>query len=170
MVNVYAECAKLRIISAQSPWHIAIKAFPSVLTIAMYRCTIITLLLDFNFEVLIFSQLVDNYASFTSRIQVHGKGPRNFNVQPTGEKGCWGEVICHKKVQQSFLNQGLDLPHPPNPPIKNSWIRLCCLHISDFLSPLSTSFWEVNRDQLPTLVPENKVSAWVIEKRVSVNT
>ena len=105
-----------RIVFAQSPCHIAIKAFRNVLTIAMYRCTIITLLLDFNFEVLIFSQLVDNYASFTSRIQVHGKGPRNFNVQPTGEKGCWGEVICHKKVQQSFLNQGLDLPHPPHPP------------------------------------------------------
>ena len=30
-------------------------------------------------------------------------------------------VICHKKVQQSFLNQSLD------PPLKYSWIRLCCL-------------------------------------------
>jgi len=29
------------------------------------------------------------------------------------------EVICHKKVQQSFLNQSLD------PPIQNSWIRPC---------------------------------------------
>ena len=28
------------------------------------------------------SRLVDNYASFTSRIQVHGKGPRNYNEQP----------------------------------------------------------------------------------------
>ena len=35
-----------------------------------------------------------------NRIQVHGKGPRN------------GEVICHRKVQQSFLNQSLDTPVP----------------------------------------------------------
>ena len=33
------------------------------------------------------------------------------------------EVICHKKVQQSFLNQSLD------PPIKSSWIRPCCAHL-----------------------------------------
>ena len=128
MENVYAECAKLRIVFAQSPCHIAIKAFRSVLTIAVYRCTIITLLLDFNFEVLIFSQLVENYSSFTSRIQVHGKGPRNFNVQPTGGKGCGGEVICHKKVQQSFLNQSLDLPRPHqkflDPPMLFTFFRL----------------------------------------------
>ena len=66
-------------------------------------------------------------ASFTSRIQVHGKGPRNYiyNVQPGGRGcgGCVGEVICHKKVQQSFLNQSLD------PPIKNSWIRPCNIYI-----------------------------------------
>ena len=113
-----------RIVFAQSPCHIAIKAFRNVLTIAMYRCTIITLLLDFKFEVLIFSQLVDNYASFTSRIQVHGKGPGNYNVQPRLVRGglaggCGGEVICPKKAPQSFLNQILD------PPIKNSWIRRC---------------------------------------------
>ena len=41
----------------------------------------------------------------------------------TGGRGCGG-VICHKKVQQSFLNQSLD---PPLPPIKNSWIRPCYL-------------------------------------------
>ena len=35
-----------------------------------------------------------------NRLQVHGKGPRN------------GEVICHRKVQQSFLNQSLDTPAP----------------------------------------------------------
>ena len=30
-------------------------------------------------------------------------------------EGAWGEVICHKKVKQSFLNQSLDPPHPsPN--------------------------------------------------------
>ena len=40
-----------RIILAQRPCHIAIKAFCSILTIAKCRCTIITLLLDF--EVLI---------------------------------------------------------------------------------------------------------------------
>ena len=40
-----------RIILAQRPCHIAIKAFCIILTIAMCRCTIITLLLDF--EVLI---------------------------------------------------------------------------------------------------------------------
>ena len=28
------------------------------------------------------SRLVDNYASFASRIQVHGRGPRNYNEQP----------------------------------------------------------------------------------------
>ena len=79
------------------------------------------------------SQLVDNYgtrggcskgASFTSRIQVHGKGPGNYNVQPRLVRGglaggCGGEVICPKKAPQSFLNQILD------PPIKNSWIRRC---------------------------------------------
>ena len=41
-----------RIILAQRPCHIAIKAFCSILTIAVCRCTIITLLLDF--EVLIY--------------------------------------------------------------------------------------------------------------------
>ena len=30
--------------------------------------------------------------------------------------GCGGEVICHKNVQQSFLNQSLDPPQKnPNP-------------------------------------------------------
>ena len=45
----------------------------------------------------------------------------------TGGRGCGG-VICHKKVQQSFLNQSLDsspapLPPTPLPPIKHSWTR-----------------------------------------------
>ena len=39
-----------RIILAQNPCHIVIKAFHSILTIAMCRCTIITLLLDFKFQ------------------------------------------------------------------------------------------------------------------------
>ena len=34
------------------------------------------------------------------------------------------EVICHKKVQQAFLNQSLD------PLIKNSWIRPCVIENS----------------------------------------
>ena len=42
--------------------------------------------------------------------------------------GCGGEVICHKKFVQSFINHILDHPSPPPPPpplhpIKNSWIR-----------------------------------------------
>ena len=49
-----------------------------------------------------------------SRIQVHGKGPRNYNVQPRLVRGVRAEEICHKKFQQSFLNQSLDSP----PPIK----------------------------------------------------
>ena len=63
---------------------------------------------------------VPSYDLFTSpRTAVHGKGPRNYNVQPRlVGGGVGGEVICHKKVQQSFLNQSLD-PRP----IKNSWIR-----------------------------------------------
>ena len=31
-----------------------------------------------------------------------------------GCEGCGGEVICLKRVQQSFLNQSLDPPPPPN--------------------------------------------------------
>ena len=49
-----------------------------------------------------------------SRIQVHGKRPRNYNVQPRLVRGVRAEEICHKKFQQSFLNQSLDSP----PPIK----------------------------------------------------
>ena len=50
---------------------------------------------------------------FHSVIQVHGNGPRNYNMHATatGGRGGGGEVICLKKVQQSFLNQSLD---PPN--------------------------------------------------------
>ena len=48
---------------------------------------------------------------------MHGKGPRNYKqpqlVGGGGAWGCEGEVICHNKVQQSFLNQNLD-PLPPN--------------------------------------------------------
>lgn len=67
------------------------------------------------------SQLVDNYVSFTSWIQVHGKGPRNYNMQPRlvgvgaergGGRGWWGVWgrSCYKKVQQSYLNRSLDPP------------------------------------------------------------
>ena len=43
------------------------------------------------------SQLVDNYASLRRRIQIHGKGPRNYNVRPrlvgrVGGGGGWGLV------------------------------------------------------------------------------
>ena len=75
-------------------------------------------------------QLVDNYgtrgecskgASFKSRIQVHVRGQGFITCNRDWWEGVWGEVICHKKVQQSILNQSLD----PPPPIKNSWIRPC---------------------------------------------
>ena len=55
------------------------------------------------------SQLVDNYAYLRSRIQIHGKGPRNYNVQPRIVG-----VICHKKVQHSFPNQSLPAHPPPS--------------------------------------------------------
>lgn len=52
------------------------------------------------------SQLVNNYVSFTSWIQVHGKGPRNYNMQPRlvgggaggrkGDGGFGGEVATRK--------------------------------------------------------------------------
>ena len=64
-------------------------------------------------------------ASFTRRIHLYGKGPRNYNVQLRLVRVAGGGRInsppppppTKKKVQQSFLNQSLD------PPIKNSWIR-----------------------------------------------
>ena len=39
-------------------------------------------------------------ASFTSRIQVNGRQPRNYNVQPrlVGSRGFGGEVICLKRI------------------------------------------------------------------------
>ena len=55
------------------------------------------------------SQLVDNYAYLRSRIQIHGKGPRNYNVQPR-----MVGVICHKKVHHSFPNQSLPAHPPPS--------------------------------------------------------
>ena len=40
----------------------------------------------------------------------------------TGRRGCGGEVICLKKVQQSFLNQSLDPPNQKflDPPLLKS--------------------------------------------------
>ena len=35
-------------------------------------------------------------------------------------EGVWGAVICHKKIQQSFLNQSLDPLPTPFPPKKGS--------------------------------------------------
>ena len=37
-----------------------------------------------------------------------------------GGVGCVGEVIWHKKFQQSFLNQSLN-PPPPPPPTKSKF-------------------------------------------------
>ena len=62
----------------------------------------------------------DLYASarkavFPAPMAVRGQGIIMYNQ--TGERGCGGcggEVICHKKAQQSFLNQSL--PPPPPPP------------------------------------------------------
>ena len=54
---------------------------------------------------------------FTSRIQVDVRGQGFITCNRDWWEGVWGEVICHKTVQQSFLNQSLDPP-----PIKNSWI------------------------------------------------
>ena len=52
---------------------------------------------------------------FTSRIQVHVRGQGFITCNRDWWEGVWGEVLCHKKVQQSFLNQTLDPPpHPPN--------------------------------------------------------
>ena len=48
-----------------------------------------------------------------------------FSATGVGECGwCGGEVICHKNVPQSFLNQSLDPPAPSNqkfldPPLEN---------------------------------------------------
>ena len=56
---------------------------------------------------------------FTSRIQVHVRGQGFITCNRDWWEGVWGEVICHKKVQQSFLNQSLD-PPPPNKKIPGS--------------------------------------------------
>ena len=40
-------------------------------------------------------------ASFTSRFQVHGKGPTNYSVHRhcwEGGVGLWEEAICHKNL------------------------------------------------------------------------
>ena len=60
---------------------------------------------------------VPSYDLFASaRKAVHGKGLRNYNVQPRLVCEVWGEVICHKKVQQPFPNRSLDPPPPPKLP------------------------------------------------------
>ena len=61
------------------------------------------------------SWLRDDYASFTSRIQVHGKEPRSIcKVQRDWWEGVWGKVICYEKVQQSFLKVWTPSPTPHN--------------------------------------------------------
>ena len=70
----------LRIILAQCPCHRGIKAFPGILTIAVCRRTIITLLLDFTFEVLILGE--DLIRTFDQRSFLF---ERNFR---------FGYVIC----------------------------------------------------------------------------
>ena len=61
---------------------------------------------------------------FRPVIQVHGNRQRNYNMRATatGRRGCGGEVICLKKVQQSFLNQSLDPPNQKflDPPLLKS--------------------------------------------------
>ena len=50
-------------------------------------------------------------------------------------KGVWGAVICHKKIQQSFLNQSLD-PPPPLPPAKKDLVisigKTCDYNVNQF--------------------------------------
>ena len=65
---------------------------------------------------------VASYDLFASaRKAVHGKGPRNYKVQP--RRVGWGVCVwgggggrrnLTQKVQQSFLNQSLDRPPTPH--------------------------------------------------------
>lgn len=63
-------------------------------------------------------------------------------VEVWGCGGYGGEVIYHKKVQQSFLKQSLNpTPPPPPHPIKNSRIRPCyALHLSPQFQTLNNSY------------------------------
>ena len=65
----------------------------------------------------------------------------------TGGRGCGGEIICNKKVQQSFLNQSLDSssPLPPPPPIKHSWTRPWLLQTATVTAVLFQSATEFTK-------------------------
>ena len=79
-----------RIVLAQSPCHIAFKAFRSILTIAMYRCTIITLLLYFNFEVLILSQLAATMHPLWVEFKYTVRGKGIITCNRDWWEGVWG--------------------------------------------------------------------------------
>ena len=79
-----------RIVLAQSPCHIAFKAFRSILTIAMYRCTIITLLLYFNFEVFILSQLAATMHPLWVEFKYTVKGKGIITCNRDWWEGVWG--------------------------------------------------------------------------------
>ena len=68
---------------------------------------------------------VPSYDLFASaRNAVHGRGPRNYNVQPRLVGGDVGWSNLPQKVQQPFPNQSLPLPLPQSklpvdPPLQN---------------------------------------------------
>ena len=76
---------------------------------------------------------------FKSRIQVHVRGQGFITCNRDWWEGVWGEVICHKKVQQSILNQSLGPPPPPNkkfldPPLLSE-NYLCDLSLLRHITP-----------------------------------
>ena len=73
----------------------------------------LTTLLQFTTDTLLWSVHLCSQSSIS---RANGDRSAFPDWEPRGR--LCEKVICHKKVQQSFLNQSLD---PPN---KNSWIRL----------------------------------------------
>ena len=89
---------------------------------------------------------VPSYDLFASaRNAVHGRGPRNYNVQPRLVGGDVGWSNLPQKVQQPFPNQSLDPPPPPHSPNqKFPWIRPCkiicralLLNVSNVVAPVN---------------------------------
>ena len=116
-----------RIVLAQSPCHIAFKAFRSILTIAMYRCTIITLLLYFNFEVLILSQLAATMHPLWVEFKytVRGKGIITCNRDWwEGVWGVWGVWVRSNLPQKSstVLSEPKFAPLPAPPPSNQKFL------------------------------------------------
>ena len=73
-------------------------------------------------------QLVDENTFFTSRIQVHGKGPRSiYKATVIWGRRCGGKVICHEKVQQSILKEKGPFKYP---------VADLTFHILKFANPL----------------------------------